>query len=90
MALVDSATLRVEGYFEETKLPRIAVDDRVEVRLMGELRVLTGHVTASRRGSLIGSGRTVRICWRTSIRRSTGYGWRSAGAGEAGSGSGGS
>jgi multidrug resistance efflux pump len=46
MALVDSATLRVEGYFEETKLPRIAVGDRVEVRLMGEPRVLTGHVTS--------------------------------------------
>jgi multidrug resistance efflux pump len=44
MALVDSATLRVEGYFEETKLPRIHPGDRVEVRLMGERQVVTGHV----------------------------------------------
>jgi multidrug resistance efflux pump len=44
MALVDSATLRIEGYFEETKLPRIHKGDRVEVRLMGEPRMLTGHV----------------------------------------------
>ena len=29
MALVDSATLRVEGYFEETKLPKIHAGDRV-------------------------------------------------------------
>jgi len=46
MALIDSATLRVEGYFEETKLPRIHVGDRVEVRLMGEQQVLTGHVAS--------------------------------------------
>jgi multidrug resistance efflux pump len=46
MALIDSATLRVEGYFEETKLPRIHVGDRVEVLLMGERRTLTGHVAS--------------------------------------------
>ena len=44
MALVDSATLRIEGYFEETKLPKIHQGDRAEVRLMGESRVLTGRV----------------------------------------------
>ncbi len=44
MALVDSATLRVEGYFEETKLPRIKVGDRVQVRLLGEAQPLTGRV----------------------------------------------
>jgi multidrug resistance efflux pump len=44
MALVDSATLRIEGYFEETKLPRIHKGDKVQVRLMGEPRILTGHV----------------------------------------------
>jgi RND family efflux transporter MFP subunit len=44
MALVDHATLRVEGYFEETKLPKIHKGDRVQVRLMGEPQVLTGHV----------------------------------------------
>jgi len=44
MALVDRATLRVEGYFEETKLPKIQVGDPVRVRLMGEPQLLTGQV----------------------------------------------
>ncbi len=44
MALVDRSTLRVEGYFEETKLPRIQIGDRVRVQLMGEPHMLTGRV----------------------------------------------
>ena len=44
MALVDSATLRVEGYFEETKLPKIHIGDRVRVQLMGESVMLGGKV----------------------------------------------
>ncbi|KJC57103.1 secretion protein HlyD [Bradyrhizobium sp. LTSPM299] len=44
MALVDTDTLHVEGYFEETKLARIHVGDKVEVRLMGDPVRLTGHV----------------------------------------------
>ncbi|VFU09566.1 HlyD family secretion protein [Methylocella tundrae] len=43
-ALVDSDSLHVEGYFEETKLPRIHVGDEVVVQLMGERTTLTGHV----------------------------------------------
>lgn len=43
-ALVDTDTLRVEGYFEETKLPRIAQGAAATVRLMGEGRVITGYV----------------------------------------------
>ncbi|BAU89977.1 efflux pump component, secretion protein HlyD family [Methylorubrum populi] len=44
MALIDSDTLRVEGYFEETKLPRIHVGDPARIRLMGESATLTGRV----------------------------------------------
>lgn len=44
MALVDTASLHVDGYFEETKLPRIHVGDPVTVQLMGDSRKLTGHV----------------------------------------------
>jgi multidrug resistance efflux pump len=44
MALVDRDTLRVEGYFEETKLPRIHVGDRASIRLMGEDGLLAGRV----------------------------------------------
>jgi RND family efflux transporter MFP subunit len=44
MALVDADTLHVEGYFEETKLARIRIGDKAQIRLMGEPVRLTGHV----------------------------------------------
>jgi multidrug resistance efflux pump len=43
-ALVDSDSLHVDGYFEETKLPRIHIGNRVSVLLMGESQLLYGHV----------------------------------------------
>jgi len=44
MALVDSDSLRVEGYFEETRLARIRLGDPVEIHLMGQAATLTGRV----------------------------------------------
>ncbi|WP_428332555.1 HlyD family efflux transporter periplasmic adaptor subunit [Novosphingobium sp.] len=44
MALVDTASLRIEGYFEETKLPAIHPGQRAIIHLMGDERVLHGHV----------------------------------------------
>jgi RND family efflux transporter MFP subunit len=44
MALVDRDSLRIEGYFEETKLKHIRVGQQVRVRLMGDPQVLSGHV----------------------------------------------
>jgi len=44
LALIDSDTLRVEGYFEETKLERIHVGDKAAIRLMGDGRLITGRV----------------------------------------------
>ena len=44
LALTDTDSLHVDGYFEETKLPRLHVGDRVSVRLMGETRLLYGHI----------------------------------------------
>ena len=44
MALLDSDTLRVEGYFEETKLARIRAGDAANVRLMGSDHTLRGSV----------------------------------------------
>jgi len=44
MALVDTDSLRVEGYFEETKLPQIRTGAHASVRLMGEDATLHGHV----------------------------------------------
>ena len=44
MALVDTASLRVEGYFEETKLPHLRLGQPVEVRMMGEDLPIRGHI----------------------------------------------
>ena len=44
LALVDSDSLHVEGYFEETMLRHIHVGDRVSVRLMGESQLVYGCV----------------------------------------------
>jgi len=44
LALVDSDSLHVDGYFEETKLPLLHEGDRVSVRLMGESQLLYGRV----------------------------------------------
>ena len=44
LALVDSDSLHVDGYFEETKLPLLHEGDRVSVRLMGESQFLYGSV----------------------------------------------
>ncbi|TZG29029.1 efflux RND transporter periplasmic adaptor subunit [Sphingomonas montanisoli] len=44
MAVIDRDSLRVEGYFEETKLPLIRIGAPVHVRLMGEASDVTGHV----------------------------------------------
>ncbi|MHB8814715.1 MAG: efflux RND transporter periplasmic adaptor subunit [Steroidobacteraceae bacterium] len=46
MALLDSDSIYVDGYFEETKLPRIRVGDRANVHLMGVKAVLRGTVIA--------------------------------------------
>jgi multidrug resistance efflux pump len=44
MALVDSSSFYVEGYFEETKLPGIALGDRVDITLMGTRQPIHGRV----------------------------------------------
>jgi len=43
-AIIDRSSLHIIGYFEETKLARIHVGDPVQVRLMGDERVIQGHV----------------------------------------------
>uniref|UniRef100_UPI0035CC3BBC efflux RND transporter periplasmic adaptor subunit n=1 Tax=uncultured Sphingomonas sp. TaxID=158754 RepID=UPI0035CC3BBC len=45
MAIVDSDSFYIAGYFEETKLPRIHDGARVTARVMGEARSILGHVT---------------------------------------------
>jgi multidrug resistance efflux pump len=44
IALIDSGSLHVDGYFEETKLPYIHVGDPVTVHVMGLSQPINGHV----------------------------------------------
>ncbi|WP_288097145.1 HlyD family secretion protein [Pseudomonas sp.] len=50
MALIDDSTFYVQGYFEETKLPRIRIGDPVKVWLMSAGEALQGHVESISRG----------------------------------------
>jgi len=44
LALMDSDSIHIDGYFEETQLSRIRAGDRVSVRLMGDSQLMYGHV----------------------------------------------
>jgi multidrug resistance efflux pump len=50
MAVVDSGSFYVEGYFEETKLPGIQLGDPVDVTLMGTRLPIRGHVESFAEG----------------------------------------
>jgi multidrug resistance efflux pump len=50
MAVVDSGSFYVEGYFEETKLPGIQLGDQVDVTLMGTRQPIRGHVESFAEG----------------------------------------
>lgn len=50
MAVVDSGSFYVEGYFEETKLPGIQLGDRVDVTLMGTRQPIKGRVESFAEG----------------------------------------
>jgi RND family efflux transporter MFP subunit len=49
LAIVDSNSFWVYGYFEETKLPHVSIGDKAEMRLMSG-GVLQGHVEGISRG----------------------------------------
>jgi multidrug resistance efflux pump len=44
LAVVDMHSFRVDGYFEETKMRGIDIDQQVDIQVMGEPKVLRGHV----------------------------------------------
>ncbi len=50
IAVIDSDSYRVEGYFEETKLPVIKPGDPVEIHLLSGGPELRGHVDSISRG----------------------------------------
>jgi multidrug resistance efflux pump len=50
MALIDSDSYRVTGYFEETKIPVVKTHEHVAIYLMGGTAPLRGHVESISRG----------------------------------------
>jgi multidrug resistance efflux pump len=50
LALIDSDSYRVTGYFEETKIPGLAPGAKVDIQLMGGAPALAGHVESISRG----------------------------------------
>lgn len=44
LALLDTGSFRIDGYFEETRLRGVVPGQRVDIRLMGEDVALHGHV----------------------------------------------
>ena len=53
MALIDSDSYRVDGYFEETKLPVVRPGARVEIHLLSGEPPLRGHVDSISHGITI-------------------------------------
>ena len=50
LALVDTDTIHVDGYFEETKLSQVCEGDRAHVQLVGYPQLIDGHVDSVARG----------------------------------------
>jgi RND family efflux transporter MFP subunit len=58
LAVIDSDSFWVSGYFEETKLPRIHEGDQAVIKLMGVAPNLSGHVESISRGIADSNGNT--------------------------------
>jgi multidrug resistance efflux pump len=50
ISVIDTDSYWIDGYFEETKMARVCVGDRVEAKLMGYAEPILGHVTSVTRG----------------------------------------
>ena len=50
ITVTDRDSYWIDGYFEETKMARVCVGDRVEAKLMGYAEPITGHVATVTRG----------------------------------------
>src|SRR5262249_18422593 len=50
VSVIDTDSYWIDGYFEETKLARICIGDRVEAKLMGYAEPIRGHVATVTRG----------------------------------------
>jgi multidrug resistance efflux pump len=50
LSVIDTDSYWIDGYFEETKMARICIGDRVEAKLMGYAQPILGHVATVTRG----------------------------------------
>src|SRR5215470_12007883 len=50
VSVIDTDSYWIDGYFEETKLARVCIGDRVEAKLMGYAQPILGHVATVTRG----------------------------------------
>jgi len=50
VSVIDSDSYWIDGYFEETKMARVCIGDRVEAKLMGYAQPILGHVSTVTRG----------------------------------------
>jgi RND family efflux transporter MFP subunit len=50
VSVIDTDSYWIDGYFEETKMARVCVGDRVEAKLMGYAQPIVGHVATVTRG----------------------------------------
>jgi hypothetical protein len=50
ITVIDSESFWIDGYFEETKMARVCINDRVEAQLMGYSAPIVGHVETVTRG----------------------------------------
>jgi multidrug resistance efflux pump len=53
ISVIDNDSYWIDGYFEETKLARVCVGDRVEAKLMGYAEPILGHVASVTRGIVV-------------------------------------
>jgi multidrug resistance efflux pump len=50
ISIIDTDSFWIDGYFEETKMARVCIGDRVEAKLLGYPQPIIGHVTSVTRG----------------------------------------
>jgi multidrug resistance efflux pump len=50
ISVIDTDSYWLDGYFEETKLARVCIGDRIEAKLMGYAQPILGHVITVTRG----------------------------------------
>src|SRR6516165_8651757 len=53
ISVIDTDSYWIDGYFEETKLARVCIGDRVEAKLMGYAEPILGHVASVTRGIVV-------------------------------------